>query len=101
MFKMFKEDIAMVFERDPAAGNRWDVLFLYPNLHAVWSYRIAHLLWQKGFRFLPKLISFLTHLITGIEIHPGARSNRFWRVWRRGSRAWKPTSCRTQPLISR
>jgi serine O-acetyltransferase len=73
MFKTLREDLSMVFERDPAAGNRWDVLFLYPGLHAVWCYRVAHFLWQKGFRFLPKMISFLARFITGIEIHPGAR----------------------------
>ena len=73
MFKTFKEDIRMVFERDPAAVNRWDVLFLYPGLHAVWTYRIAHFLWEKGFRFIPKMISFITRVVTGIEIHPGAR----------------------------
>ena len=76
MFKTLKEDIHMVFERDPAALSRWDVLFLYPGLHAIWVYRAAHALWKRGLRFLPKLISFMARMATGIEIHPGARIGR-------------------------
>ena len=76
MFKMFKEDIRMVFERDPAARSRWDVLFLYPGMHAIWAYRLAHVLWKRRLRFLSRVISFFVRALTGVEIHPGATIGR-------------------------
>lgn len=65
-------DFKVVFERDPAARNALEVLFCYPGLHALALYRIAHGLWQAGLPFVPRLISHVARLITGIEIHPGA-----------------------------
>ena len=76
MFRMFKEDIRMVFERDPAARSRWDVLFLYPGMHAIWAYRFAHFLWKRRLRFPSRVIAFLARALTGVEIHPGATIGR-------------------------
>jgi len=76
VFKTLREDIQMVFERDPAARSRWDVLLLYPGMHAIWGYRVAHALWRGGLRFLPRVLSFFIRAFTGVEIHPGARIGR-------------------------
>ncbi len=65
-------EIDSIIARDPAARNRIDVIFLYPSFHAVLIYRITHQLWLLGLRFLPRLLSQLARLLTGIEIHPGA-----------------------------
>jgi len=72
MFKQFKKDIQVVFERDPAAKSIWEVLFCYPGLHALWMHRIAFKLFQKRWVFWARLISHLNRFLTGIEIHPGA-----------------------------
>jgi serine O-acetyltransferase len=40
-------DIQMVLERDPAARSGWEVALLYPGMHAIWLYRVAHALWQR------------------------------------------------------
>jgi serine O-acetyltransferase len=72
MFKIIREDIDSVFERDPAARNWLEVLLAYPGLHAIWGHRIAHWLWIHNFRFLGRLLSQLMRSLTGIEIHPGA-----------------------------
>ncbi|MFW5680199.1 MAG: serine O-acetyltransferase [Pseudomonadota bacterium] len=72
MFKRLRDDIRAVAERDPAAHSRLEILLCYPGLHAVLWHRIAHALWQRGFRLLGRLVSNLNRLITGIEIHPGA-----------------------------
>ena len=72
MFKTLKKDIAVIFERDPAAKSVFEVIFCYQGLHAIWLHRIAHYFFKKGWIFWPRLISNFARLITGIEIHPGA-----------------------------
>ncbi len=76
MFRLLKEDVKVVFERDPAAKSVWEVIFCYPGLHAIWLHRIAHFLWVKGFRFVARLLSHINRFLTGIEIHPGAQIGR-------------------------
>jgi serine O-acetyltransferase len=72
MLARLREDIACVFERDPAARTAWEVITLYPGFHALLAHRLAHWLWQRRFRWLGRLVSHLTRWFTGIEIHPGA-----------------------------
>ena len=74
-----KEDIKVIYEKDPAANNLAEVLFCYPGLQALISHRIAHKLAYWGVPFLPRFISYWTRIFTGIEIHPKARiGNRFF-----------------------
>jgi serine O-acetyltransferase len=72
MLKLIKEDIEVAIEKDPAARNFWEVLLLYPGVHALIGYRLAHVLWRYGFKFLARFISFFLRWLTGIEIHPAA-----------------------------
>lgn len=76
MFKNIKEDIASVFDRDPAARTTFEVLTCYPGLHARVLHRLANWLWHANFKWLARFVSFLTRGITGIEIHPGATIGR-------------------------
>lgn len=74
-----KEDIKVIYDNDPAAKNIFEVLFCYPGLQALISHRIAHKLRYWHVPFIPRFISYLTRIITGIEIHPGAAiGNRFF-----------------------
>jgi serine O-acetyltransferase len=75
-FRSVREDIAAVFESDPAARSYLEVLFLYPGLQSVWAHRLGHWLWLHGMRFLARFISQVARLLTGIEIHPGAELGR-------------------------
>jgi serine O-acetyltransferase len=75
-FKQFREDIACVFERDPAARNTFEVLTTYPGVHAILHHRIAHWLWRKGLKWLARVLSTFSRWMTGIEIHPGATIGR-------------------------
>ena len=68
-----REDIAAVFERDPAARSYLEVLLCYPGLHALWFHRINHWLWTHNLRLLARWLSQWARLFTGIEIHPGAQ----------------------------
>ena len=77
--RKIKEDIKVIYEKDPAARNLAEVLFCYPGLQALISHRIAHKLAYWGVPFLPRFLSYLTRIITGIEIHPRAQiGNRFF-----------------------
>lgn len=75
MIKFIKsiiEDIDSVFDRDPAARNRMEILFLYPHIKAIIAYKISHKFYLKKKFFLARLISNIARHRTGIEIHPGA-----------------------------
>ncbi|WP_309101912.1 serine O-acetyltransferase EpsC [Microbacterium sp.] len=71
-----REDIAAARLRDPAARSAVEVALLYPGLHAIWAHRLWHALWRRRIRLLARAGSQLTRLLTGIEIHPGARIGR-------------------------
>jgi len=75
-FKSVREDVAAVFERDPAARSRLEVLTCYPGLHALWAHRMNHWLWKHGFYTLARFLSQIVRSFTLIEIHPGAQIGR-------------------------
>lgn len=75
-FKMIKEEIDMVLERDPAARSRMQVYFLYPGVRAIIAHRFAHTLDANGLHFIADWISKRTRRRTGIEIHPAAQIGR-------------------------
>ena len=76
MFTRIREDIACVFERDPAARSTWEVITCYPGFHALLIHRCAHWLWRIKLRWLGRFVSHLSRFLTGIEIHPGAKVGR-------------------------
>ena len=67
-----KEDIRVIFDEDPAATNILEVIFCYPGLHALIAYMVAHRLHKWHIPLLPRVISYVSRIITGIEIHPAA-----------------------------
>jgi serine O-acetyltransferase len=72
MFDQLKQDISVVFERDPAARTRWEIITTYPGVHALIMHRFSHWLWAKRLFWLARFSSHFARWITGIEIHPGA-----------------------------
>ena len=76
MFSRIREDLASVFDRDPAARSSWEVLTCYPGFHALLVHRFAHWLWGARLRWLARFVSHLARWLTGIEIHPGATIGR-------------------------
>ena len=73
MFKIIKEYIQTVRDRDPAAKSAAEIMFLYPGLKAIRMYRRAHWLWEHNHRFLARAVSQRAVKKTGIEIHPAAK----------------------------
>ena len=76
MFRTLRDDLAVVFERDPAATSRLEVILTYAGFHALAAYRVAHHLHAAGIPFLPRLISQVARILTGVEIHPAAKIGR-------------------------
>ena len=72
LFAMLREDVACVFKRDPAARSTLELLTIYPGIQALVMHRLAHALWLRGLRYLPRLLSFVTRLLTNVDIHPAA-----------------------------
>lgn len=73
MLQEIRNDIRVIFERDPAAQSVLEILFCYPGFHAMRFHRAAHWLWTHNLRFLARFLSHVSRWLTGIEIHPGAR----------------------------
>lgn len=73
---MLAEDVGCVFQRDPAARSKLEVLLTYPGVHAVMWQRVANRFWRAGWRFTARLLSFAVRMFTQIDIHPGARIGR-------------------------
>jgi len=76
MFNRLKEDIACILERDPAARTGWEVLTVYPGLHALVFHRRSAWCRAHGWHWLARFISQFSRFLTGIEIHPGATIGR-------------------------
>ena len=72
----FREDLSVVFQRDPAARNYFEILTTYPGVHALILHRIAHFLWSIKLKLIARIFSHLARILTGIEIHPGAQIGR-------------------------
>ena len=71
--KNFFKEIDSIIERDPAAGSRLGVIFLYPSFHVMFFYKIGNILWRYNLKFLARLIMHFARIFTGIEIHPAAK----------------------------
>jgi serine O-acetyltransferase len=67
-----RADVDAVFERDPAARSRLEVVLCYPGIHALIFHRIGHALWRRGWKLSGRFVSQVGRFLTGIEIHPGA-----------------------------
>ncbi len=74
-----KSDFEAVFEMDPAATSKLEVLLTYSGFHAILAYRFAHWLYTHKIPFFPRFISQLARFLTGVEIHPAAQiGHRFF-----------------------
>ena len=76
MFETVKEDIQVVFERDPASRSALETLIASPGFHAILLHRLNHWLWTKKLYLLARFAAHLSRFLTGVEIHPGASIGR-------------------------
>ncbi len=73
-------DIQAMYDGDPAAKSRTEVIRTYPGFYAITSYRVAHFLHDKGYLLLSRMITENAHSHTGIDIHPGAQIGRHFCI---------------------
>ncbi len=76
MFRSIRSDFAIIKERDPAAKGVFEIICCYPGFQALTIHRISHKLWKYKIPFLPRFLSHITRVLTGVEIHPGAKIGR-------------------------
>ena len=72
LHRVLSNDLNAIFESDPAAKSRNEVLIAYPGFYAITVHRIAHKLWNKNAKIIARLMSEYAHSKTGIDIHPAA-----------------------------
>jgi serine O-acetyltransferase len=66
------EDADAIYDGDPAATDRAEVIRSYPGFLAIAVYRIAHHFHARGVPVLPRILTEWAHARSGIDIHPGA-----------------------------
>ncbi|MCB4364453.1 serine O-acetyltransferase [Hydrogenophaga taeniospiralis] len=71
-WSLLREDARCVLARDPAARSLLEVWTIYPGVQAIALHRLAHALWARGWRYLPRWLSFAARWFTQVDIHPGA-----------------------------
>jgi serine O-acetyltransferase len=61
-------------QKDPSSKGLAEIILCYPGVHAVALYRAARFLDKKlSVPVLPRFISNIGRILTGIEIHPSAQ----------------------------
>jgi serine O-acetyltransferase len=70
-----RQDITAAQDRDPAARGigRAEILLTYGGVQALLTHRVAHALHESGVPLVPHAIANASRVLTGVEIHPGAR----------------------------
>jgi serine O-acetyltransferase len=76
ILRNLRDEVQTVLRLDPAARSAWEVVLCYPGFHALLFYRVAHWLWEWRWLVLGRWVSYLGRMLTGIEIHPGAKIGR-------------------------
>ena len=80
MHQKLEQDVTALFEGDPAAKSRTEVIRTYPGFVAIAAHRVAHELHLAGVQLIPRIISEYAHGKTGIDIHPGATIGNFFCI---------------------
>ncbi|ARJ56515.1 serine O-acetyltransferase [Campylobacter cuniculorum] len=76
LWSIIKEDFIQPKIQDPAFSSRIELFFNYPGVWAIVNYRFAHLLYQKKFKALARIISGISQFLTGVDLHPEAKIGR-------------------------
>src|SRR5271166_5646717 len=76
LLQLIREDVGCVRLRDPAARSELETLLTYPGVHALIWHRIAHRLWEAGWKFPARLLSWLGRFLSNVDIHPAAKIGR-------------------------
>ena len=78
--RSLQKDLDAFFAGDPAAHNREEVVLSYPGFFAIFIYRLAHILYVRGVRMIPRIMTEFAHSQTGIDINPGATIGEYFFI---------------------
>ena len=73
-------DVEALYEGDPAAVSREEVMISYPGFRAITIFRIAHELYLLKAPLIPRIMTEYAHERTGIDIHPGATVGEYFFI---------------------
>ena len=78
--ELIQTDLQAIYDGDPAAFNKEEIIFSYPGLFAIMVNRIAHELYLLGVPLIPRIMTEYAHAETGIDIHPGATLGKYFFI---------------------
>ena len=73
-------DVEAMYEGDPAAKSREEIIICYPGFKAIAIYRLAHVLYDMNVPFIPRIMTEFAHEKTGVDIHPGAQIGEYFFI---------------------
>ncbi|MDD3877231.1 MAG: serine acetyltransferase [Bacteroidales bacterium] len=77
---LLSTDVVAAYNGDPASMNHGETIFCYPSIRALTHYRIAHELRRLEVPLIPRIITEMSHALTGIDIHPGAQIGEYFFI---------------------
>lgn len=77
---LLMKDVEALYEGDPAAVSREEVMICYPGFYAISIYRLAHELYLLEAPLIPRIMTEFAHEKTGIDIHPGASVGEYFFI---------------------
>ena len=78
--RLILTDIQAIYEGDPAAKSKAEVVLCYPGFFAISIYRVAHVLYKLGVPLIPRIMTEYAHEKTGVDIHPGATIGEYFCI---------------------
>lgn len=73
-------DVQAALDGDPAAQSKEEIIFSYPGLHAIFVYRIAHILYEQSVPLIPRILTEYAHSGTGVDINAGAEIGEYFFI---------------------
>lgn len=80
IYQQLQQDISAMYEGDPAAQSKAEVVRTYPGFYAIAAYRFAHELHKLDVKIIPRMITEHAHSKTGIDIHPAAQIGEYFCI---------------------
>ena len=77
---LLNTDIQAIYDGDPAAKSKAEVILCYPGFYAICIYRIAHELYDLKIPYIPRIMTEYAHEKTGIDINPGATIGEYFCI---------------------
>lgn len=77
---LINTDIKAIYDGDPAAKSTAEIVLCYPGFQAIFTYRIAHVLYCLNVPLLPRILTENAHSQTGIDINPGAKIDEYFFI---------------------